>query len=339
MNNRLAYIDFVRAYAIFLVTSFHLWRFFERPNEILYGYNLFSIFEKGWGGVELFFVISGYSMALITFEKQKIDWQKYFIKRIVRIVPAYYIAIIIWDILIYHGIAPKPIGLIDQLTHIFFIHTFSPNTYYSLSGVFWSLGIEMQFYFLLPLLFWFIIRFPILTILFFSLPLLYNSFIVKSFLFEKTVFAFIIYFVLGYVLYIKRSTIYNSLFLNKMKISVLIICIIFFLHFTFYSKYIINEQIHIFLWVISFIPIFIYMSKSNYIEKTNNKILILFKFTGTASYSIYLYNYIFYIHIKPFDLSLNAIIFYFLLVYIIGISMYYLIERPFLRLRKNFIKQ
>lgn len=338
MDNRLAYIDFIRAYAIFLVTSFHLWRFFGKPSEILYGYDLFSIFEKGWGGVELFFVISGYSMALITFKKQKIDWQKYFIKRILRIIPAYYIAIIIWDILIYNGVAPKPIGWIDQLTHILFIHTFSPATYYSLSGVFWSLGIEMQFYFLLPLLFWFIIRFPIITILFFSLPLLYNNFVVNSFLFEKTVFAFIIYFILGYVLYIKKSILYNFLFLNKIKVFVLIICILSFLHFTFYSKYIINEQIHIFLWVISFLPIFIYMSKNDYIEKTNNKIMIFFKFTGTASYSIYLYNYIFYIHQKPFDLNLNAMIFYFLLVYIIGIFMYYLIEKPFLSLRKNLIK-
>ena len=66
--------------------------------------------------------------------------------------------------------------------------------------------------------------------------------------------------------------------------------------------------------------------------------MIFFKFTGTASYSIYLYNYIFYIHQKPFDLNLNAMIFYFLLVYIIGIFMYYLIEKPFLSLRKNLIK-
>ena len=39
----------------------------------------FLFLKKAGGGVELFFVISGYSMALITFEKQKIDWQKYFI--------------------------------------------------------------------------------------------------------------------------------------------------------------------------------------------------------------------------------------------------------------------
>ena len=342
MNNRLAYIDLVRAYAIFLVTGFHLWRFFGRPSEEIFIYDAFAIFEKGWGGVELFFIISGFSMALVTYKNNEsyktIDWQKYFAKRLFRILPAYYVAIIIWSILIYNGIAPKPIGLIDQLSHLLFIHTFNPNTYYSISGVFWSLGIEMQFYFLLPLLLFFIVRYPLLSILLFLLPLIYNNFISKSFLSDKTVFAFFIYFVMGYITYIYKEKYYDYLYNNKYRYYSITIFSMLFLHITFYKGYIFSGQIHMLLWVLSFIPILIFLTKSTVINNSKSKLLDFFIFTGTASYSIYLYNYIFYIHKKPFGITIEALFFYTLLIYITGIAMYYLIEKPFQRLRKRYIK-
>lgn len=340
MNDRLRYIDFIRAYAIFLVTGFHLWRFFGGLSIEFYKYDLFAIFAKG-GGVKLFFLISGYSMAVATYKgydtHKKIDWQEYFLKRISRIVPAYYIAILIWSILIYNGIAPKPIGLIDQISHLLFIHTFNPNTYFSISGVFWSLGIEMQFYFLLPLFLFLIIRFPVFAIFLAIFPLFYNVYIHKHFLLKTSVLAYFIYFILGYISFVNKDYLYNKFFDNRYKFFVLFFFGTIFIHFTFYNGYILTGQFHMLIWTISFIPIFLYLSKSVKLQTSENKVLKLFIFTGTASYSIYLYNYVFYIHKVPFSQSIEALIFYILLVYLTGVSAYYLIERPFQNLRKKLL--
>lgn len=338
-KTRLAYIDLLRAYAIFLVTGYHLWRFMGEPSGKFFIYDIFAIFHKGSAGVELFFFISGFSMALITYQgidsHKTIDWQRYFLKRLFRIIPAYYVAIIIWTILISNGVAPKSIGLIDQISHLLFIHTFNPQTYYSISGVFWSLGIEMQFYFLLPLLLYFIIRFPKVSILLFVLPLFYNSFVENSFLLQKTVFAFFIYFIVGYVLFMYKEKLYALLYENNYKSFVLALSIFLFLNLTFYKGHLHSGQIHTLLWLCSVIGIFIFMMRCERCNNTKNKLMQLFLFTGTASYSIYLYNYIYFLHAKPFDTSFEAVVFYTLLVYLTGSAMYYIVEKPFQNLRKK----
>jgi len=287
MNQRIAYIDFLRAYAIFLVTGYHLWKYFGKPSQEYFLYDLFAIFEKGLAGVELFFVISGFSMALVTYKGAKsaseLVWKTYLLKRLYRIIPAYYIAIIIWSILIYNGIAPKPIGLIDQLSHLLFIHTFTPDTYYSISGVFWSLGVEMQFYFLLPLLLWAIIRFPLILLALALLPLLYNNFYSMTFLFTKTVFAFFIYFLIGYLLFTYKEKLYTFIFENRFKYLIAISFFLLFLHFSFYKETIISGQITMFLWTLSTLPLFLYLTQNSFIENTKNNFLLFFIFTGKAS--------------------------------------------------------
>jgi len=245
---RLVYLDIARAYAILLVTTHHLWRFFAQPSKEFYIYDAYSIFEKGWGGVELFFIISGYSMALITYKGKdshtQLQWSKYILKRLYRIIPAYYIAIFIWTILIYNGVAVKPIGWFDQIAHLLFIHTLFPETFYSISGVFWSIAIEMQFYFVLPFILVFIIRFPILSILVALLPLLYSEFIsdVQAF------FLVFVYFVLGYVIYIYKDYIYKTLFSSQHKTKVLLFFTLLYLHLLFLKTSILNlhlqEQFH-----------------------------------------------------------------------------------------------
>lgn len=343
MNTRIAYIDLLRAYAIFLVTGFHLWRYFGKPSQEYAYYDLYALFEKGFAGVELFFVISGFSMALITYKgidtTKQIDWKNYLLKRIWRIVPAYYTAIVLWSILIYYGVAPKPIAIIDQLSHLLFVHTFNPQTYYSISGVFWSLGIEMQFYFLLPLILGAIIRFPLLVLVFALLPLLYNNIFSASFLFTSTVFAFFIYFIIGYILYIYKEKLYERLYAHKYSRWVVVAFFALFLHITFYKDTIVNVQVTVFLWTLGILPLIIYLTQNRWLETTQNKVLRFFIFTGTASYSIYLYNYIFYIDKKPFAHNVEALIFYTFLIYTAGIVMYYLIELPSQKLRKNYLKK
>ena len=341
MNQRLVYIDLIRAYSIFLVTGYHLWRFFLFPKlEFLSYYNVYSIFIKGSWGVLLFFIISGFSMALITYDKvynSKINWKKYFIKRLYRIIPAYYVAILIWTILILNGVTSKPIAFVDQITHLLFIHTFFPSTFYSISGVFWTLGIEMQFYFILPLILFFIIKRPIVSLIILGLPICYQIFINQNIPVNSALIFCLFYFILGYIIYIYKNKLYNIFFNNKYKNIILVFFLFIFLNLTFLKEDIINIELNKILWTLIFIPIFIYLSKNEYIQESKNRFLSVIVFTGTSSYSIYLYNYIFYMDKKPFEYSFFAVIYYFFLIYVIGILMYFIVEGPFQVMRKKYL--
>jgi peptidoglycan/LPS O-acetylase OafA/YrhL len=342
MKERLVYVDLVRAYSIFLVTSFHIWRFFSEPTlEFFKYYDFYLIFKKGDWGVILFFIISGFSMALITHDKistSTINWKNYFIKRLYRIVPAYYFAILIWTILILNGIAPKPISFFDQITHLLFIHTLFPSTFYSISGVFWTLGIEMQFYLILPFIVAFIIKYPLITISITILPILFSIFSKFNFPINSAFIFCLFYFILGYLIFIYKNQIYRLFFDNRYKKIIFITFIIIFLHFTFIKESLINIQLNKLLWVIFFLPIFIYMSENKLIQESKNKFLSFIVYTGTASYSIYLYNYIYYITPKPIIQNFYAPVFYFIFVYLIGILMYLIIEKPIQKIKQKFIK-
>lgn len=340
-NKRFIYIDLIRAYSIFLVTGFHIWRFFSSPSLDFYYYDFYAIFKKGDWGVILFFIISGFSMALITYEKinnSNINWKSYIIKRIYRIVPAYYIAIVVWTILILNGIAPKPIGFFDQITHLLFIHTFFSSTFYSISGVFWTLGIEIQFYLILPFIVIFIIRHPIIILFITILPTLFLISFTYNFPINSAFIFCIFYFILGYILYIYKNKLYSILFENKYKEIILFIFIFIFINLTFVKTTFINIELNKLLWIFSFIPIYIYLSKNEFIQNSKNKFLSLVVFTGTASYSIYLYNYIYFITPKPIIQNFYAPIFYFIFVYFIGIFMYLIIEKPIQNLKEKFLK-
>jgi len=136
---------------------------------------------------------------------------------------------------------------------------------------------------------------------------------------------------------IYKEKIYHILFDNKLIYIVLFIFIGVFLHISFYGDIMYTSKVDELIYLLSAIPIFIFLSNSQYLQSSKNKLLRFFIFTGTASYSIYLYNYIFYIHIKPFESSILAVVFYTLLVYSTGIVMYYFVEKPFQNKRKKYL--
>nr|NJM02123.1 acyltransferase [Desulfobacula sp.] len=122
------------------------------------GFDFSLLMKNGNTGVALFFILSGFLLSQpfwlnkIHAEK-KIGLWKYAIKRIGRILPAYYVCltglIIVqqrWD----HSHAAG-----DILLHYLFLHNFSEQSIYSLNPPFWTLAVEMQFYLLLPIFFYF----------------------------------------------------------------------------------------------------------------------------------------------------------------------------------------
>ncbi|AGA26008.1 acyltransferase family protein [Singulisphaera acidiphila] len=122
--------------------------------------------EKGWVGVELFFILSGYLITTLLLREEdefgRIDLQAFWIRRILRIWPLYYLTVAIGFLLIpwVEGTIGTP-GYRELLAnHLAPFLGFLGNWSMSLIGpvpydalsVLWSVCVEEQFYLFVPLL-------------------------------------------------------------------------------------------------------------------------------------------------------------------------------------------
>lgn len=149
--DNIEYLRGVAALAVVLchaVGQFHgVTRFSEGPIRLL-----------GWGGqigVALFFVISGFCIRLPLARARaadpgaRLDVGDYARRRALRILPAYWVAIAV-SVLV--GVL-APTGLLDGAhqpfnlaVHALGLHSLFPWTFTSINGVFWTIGLEIQFY-------------------------------------------------------------------------------------------------------------------------------------------------------------------------------------------------
>lgn len=141
-------IQILRGISVLLVVFFHLG---------------FSSFASGFLGVDIFFVISGFLMAVLYDHRDK---SSFFKRRALRLLPAYYVTII--GTLIFSFLFTtrnESSQVVEQALWASFyasnIGFWTQESYFS-SGNFnpllhlWSLGVELQFYLLVPLLAFFI---------------------------------------------------------------------------------------------------------------------------------------------------------------------------------------
>ena len=143
---RIKHIDVLRGIAALLVTIFHL------TGSSGLSKTAASAGKYGYVGVEMFFVISGfilpYSMLKSNYKVR--DFGKFMCKRVVRIYPAYIVAILLGIILpLLTG--RQLIPWLDIFTQLTFANSFFHMDW--VSAVFWTLSIEFQFYILIGLAF------------------------------------------------------------------------------------------------------------------------------------------------------------------------------------------
>ena len=153
-NHRIANIDRLRGLAAVGVVLCHVagqffgvTRFSPGPERLV-----------GWAGqvgVAVFFVVSGFCIRLPLAQARdrraeaKLDVREYLQRRALRILPPYWLAI---AVSIAAGLlAPIPLldgrhGAPDIVLHLLGLHTLSPATFGSINGVFWTIGLELQFY-------------------------------------------------------------------------------------------------------------------------------------------------------------------------------------------------
>lgn len=171
MRERLEFVDGLRAVAVLSVLAFHA-AAHDRALVAASPKLLADIMRQGCHGVDLFFVLSGFCLsypwisAAARGSAQDFQVAEFAARRIVRIVPPYYAAIVL--LLVFAGVYAAlgwrlPIGMPadgfsagDIVRQALF---FDWNVQW-LNDVFWTLAVELRWYFVFPLALWLWFRSP-----------------------------------------------------------------------------------------------------------------------------------------------------------------------------------
>ncbi len=154
--NKLKYIDALRGIAVLAVILIHAGSYGNVPLSP----TIDSLVREGARGVQLFYLASAFTLFLSfknRFSKEAFPIRNFFIRRFFRIAPMYYIGICYYILQNGFGaiFAPEnpnitPLGI---TTNVLFLHSFSPYWLNSIVPGGWSIGVEMMFYAIVPLLF------------------------------------------------------------------------------------------------------------------------------------------------------------------------------------------
>ena len=321
-NANISVIELLRGLAATVVCIFH---FTNGNHDFISDQNWIKIIaSKGWLGVEIFFVISGfiipYSMARSNYQLR--HFPVFLIKRWARIDPPYLLSILfVLGLNVLAGfwlVSSPPFNLQRVLLHLgYLIPFFPPNQW--LNGVYWTLAIEFQYYFLVSL--FYPLLFHRLRIYFWLLVLgllaiaTYSSH--PGFFFDYSMF-----FILGFGLFRR--------FENRMG------WIEFFI-FSAIVFWVIQDKFSLQYLFAGFVPWFLIA----FLPGLQSKPL---RWLGMISYSLYLIHLPLGKKIIPFlarhiegdwqRLMVLVLLFGFTLLLAYGF--YWLIERPAMRLSKHF---
>lgn len=114
----------------------------------------FANIPLSWNtGVDFFFVLSGFLLSIPFIQPGKQDPKSYYVRRAFRILPVYYLSLAGAVFIFSRGAS------IHQITlSLFFLQNFSPSTFDSINGVYWTLVIEEIFYATLPVFIYFFMK-------------------------------------------------------------------------------------------------------------------------------------------------------------------------------------
>ncbi len=160
-QKKLDFVDALRGIAVLMVIAIHT---AHKVPDLGFVFDVFS--KYGQMGVQLFFVVSAYTLC-VSHERRR-DEKKpvlsYFVRRYFRIAPLYYFAIPVYLVFgvmvqIIRGVSDitiEPYSFKNVIANLLFIHGFVPSANNNIVPGGWSIGTEMAFYVVFPLLFNFV---------------------------------------------------------------------------------------------------------------------------------------------------------------------------------------
>lgn len=285
-DSRLASLDTLRGVAILLVMIFHCTIFFQ-PHV-----GLVKFAQYGAHGVQLFFVISAYTMCYMwrAREGESKPVLKFFIRRYFRIAPIFCLVAVAWYVFwLVHG--GKAIPFWKLLATVLFINGFNPSTNNAVVPGGWSIAVEMSFYALFPIIYFFCSKGTLRTISVFLMSYLLLNIFAQYLLLDwmaldlmnsdhseflyQSVWTQLPVFLLGILAYQVRQM--------GLKWRAAGFCLMFFILTTFVLKYYFHINARPFFWVVCS-----FFALSVSLAVRENWVLLPISWLGGMSYSLYL---------------------------------------------------
>ena len=347
--NKIPSLDGLRALSIFLVLIGH---FVYRLGDlkIIYQYtylNPFIVFvSDAHLGVKMFFVISGFLITYLLIKEErkngKINFKNFYIRRTLRIFPAYYFVLFIYFVLQLLG--HFKLEVLSWLSAITYTKYFYMTDWFT--GHMWSLSVEEHFYLFWPILFILIpksrINFQWILVALVPLLRIYVHYYPVSWISETSLFLTVDSLAIGCLF-----AFYHDIMLLNLKKSKKILFFVSILILTTYMLWgnildnftdneiilLMNEVLVLSLtnFAIVFIIFYSVHSKDSLWFKFLN--LKWLSFIGVLSYSIYLWQQIF-INNTPY--FYNKFPYNIIGIVVMALFSYYVIEKPFLKLKDKF---
>lgn len=167
-------IDGLRFISIFLVIFCHINELLFHAGNFAYtdGVEHYAILNDwmrhGYFGVDIFFAISGFILALPFAKLYRVKHEipslkPYFLRRLTRLEPPYIIMLISMFVILVYILKLKPLETLfpSMMASLFYVHNFfyDRSIHPLLNNVIWSLEVEVQFYILAPFIIYFFYKF------------------------------------------------------------------------------------------------------------------------------------------------------------------------------------
>ena len=324
-----SFINSARGIAILMVIIVH-------TSQLYIFKNIFVklLFDYGQMGVQLFFIASAYTLCLSAEKRinEKSAIKNFYIRRFFRIFPVYYLGIILYFILNFYF---KDVGNYTTkniFSNVFFIHGIVPSANNTIVPGGWSIGAEILFYLIFPVLHkfffagHFILKFIILTsicyfiIFFFFIHIKNNSFWYFNIILQLPVF-------LSGILYYK--------FQKRVTLS---LAILIFSTFTIASFYFWYKEYFLIVPLVSAIS---FCGLIKILEKTFLDLKVLQKI-GIVSYSMYITHFVLVFYLLPITSNFGYMLLYFIFTvcvcYPFALILEKYLEKPFIKLGNKIIK-
>lgn len=340
-----ANLDHIRALAALMVFS---WHFLSPEAKAIAPIPPFSLFAEGHTGVALFMTLSGYLFAKLLNGK-RIDYSRFIWNRVLRLLPLLLVVIVVVGAIKYFKGQSLTPYLADLATGIFG-HGF-PN-----GG--WSIAIEFHFYLILPVLLWLDQRHKVFLPLVIVGMMVLRALVRLRFgevqdLAYHSLLGRMDQFVLGIIAFHWRSHVQGK---HILAATVLLLFAGFYFLFDrsggFYQlPHPSPSPVWVFLPTLEAIVYgFLIAWYAESFEFKPNPFLWLIGKAGAYSYSIYLLHFFFFhkmsraavklgIPTENFYVGAVASVFFFLCMVPVGHVSYKVIEEPFLRYRKRYIRE
>ncbi len=302
-------------------------------------------------GVPIFFTISGFLLANSLYQNSNL--KKYFINRCFRIFPALWGCFLITIFFLLHEgsinistfiTIPFYEWVFCQLTIFQFYTPPFLRTFLTPNGSLWTIGVEFQFYFLLPIIYYLSkisnrigAIFAILGIYLLSVVVSYwyrytNQEVLFAKLIHVTVLPYLQFFLMGFISFIFWPKL-KTFLVNKFLVWFAIYFIFVYILFEKLHIYELSYTPNIFGWlgyvILSLLTLSMAFTKNGLSSKMLKGIDI--------SYGIYLYHMIVINFMISNHISNSPLILVIIITVILAIMSWTLIESPFLKYKNKFI--